>query len=109
MTTQPNDEIDKILDWHSRCREEIKTSMPGYAEPKWAEEKYAAIVKRHKDQAREAIQRLIVEKELEIHDKYNTLLVRQGSEIEEAWDEAANYSGEMLSKLQASLKKDSDD
>lgn len=48
-------ELDEILDWHSRCRKEIKAAIPGYARPEWAEEQYDGIVRRHKNQARQAI------------------------------------------------------
>lgn len=52
MTEQElREKLDYILDWHSRCRAEIKEQIPGYADPKYAEEKYDGIVKRHRNEA----------------------------------------------------------
>lgn len=49
--TELREKLDYILDWHSRCREEIKSKMPGYADPKYAEEQYDGIVRRYRNEA----------------------------------------------------------
>lgn len=64
-------ELDEILNWHSRCREELEAKAPGYADPKYAEEMYDSIVRGHKTQAKQAVldwhnkQRLYTEAELQ--------------------------------------------
>ena len=60
------DELDNILNWHSHCREEIKTKAPGWADPKYAEMQYQTIVTRHRNEARAAIQSLIRTEKLKL-------------------------------------------
>ena len=81
------DELDKILNWHSHCREEINTKAPGWADPKYAEMQYQTIVACHRNEAREAIQSLIRTEKLKLLAEVRERVVGENQHSEhKEWD-----------------------
>ena len=56
-----NERLDEVLNWHTKCREEIKVASKGFTDDRWAEEQYRKIVHKHKTKAKQDITSLIKE------------------------------------------------